>query len=374
MISKQELKALAELTLTDSYFVSLYLDVDVRRGGSDRWPVIFRNLVKRGEGGLPGEVRSRIQGDLERIEAFLREKPAEIKRGLAIISCKDRDFWWVYHSMIPFSDELVIDRDPYLKPLMRMIDLFQRYLIVVCESQQVKVFLAAQGVITPMLHLTAPSSRQPLSSPGRGDRGGITVKDQREIAIQWLKRGAVGAVVEVVESENIKRVLLGGGERSRALLREALPQWVKERVVAEFSLPARATPREILQRATPLMQEVERRFEKQAIQELMERVGEGERGSVLGLSDVLTMLQQGNVRKLYVLTQYRDRGMVCRSCGALTPWRDRPCPYCGGEMEEVPYVVDWAIQKAIEQGARVDLLEDSPQLEKAGGIGALLRY
>ncbi|MFN3821237.1 MAG: hypothetical protein ACK4OO_02795, partial [bacterium] len=186
--------------------------------------------------------------------------------------------------------------------------------------------------------------------------------------------GAAGAVERVVESENIKRILLAGSDRSKALLRESLAPWARERVVGEFPLPSRATTKEILERATPIMKEVEERFEQWAVKEMFDRIGESDGGSILGLSDVLSMLQQGNIRKLYVLSQYRDRGMVCRNCGALTPLRDRPCPYCGGDMEEVPYIVDWAIQKALEQGARVDMLDNSPELEKAGGIGAILRY
>jgi hypothetical protein len=44
-------------------------------------------------------------------------------------------------------------------------------------------------------------------------------------------------------------------------------------------------------------------------------------------------------------------------------------------MDMVDYIVDLAGEKAIEQGARVDVLtEDNEKLREAGGIGAFLRF
>ena len=80
------------------------------------------------------------------------------------------------------------------------------------------------------------------------------------------------------------------------------------------------------------------------------------------------------MHKMYVLSKVTMPGMVCTICGALTPERDRSCPYCNGEMRRVTYMRDLAIQKAMDQGVRVDMLDHAPRLEKVGGIGALLRY
>ena len=44
----------------------------------------------------------------------------------------------------------------------------------------------------------------------------------------------------------------------------------------------------------------------------------------------------------------------------------------GGYMGD--YMIDLAAQKAIEQGAAFEVVHDNEQFEKAGAIGAFLRY
>jgi hypothetical protein len=43
-------------------------------------------------------------------------------------------------------------------------------------------------------------------------------------------------------------------------------------------------------------------------------------------------------------------------------------------MEMVDYVVDLAGEKAIGQGALIEVLTDNKKLKEAGGIGAFLRF
>lgn len=375
MISRQELKELASYILTDAYFVTLYLNVDPTHNPKDEWRTQYKNLMKTEIAKLPPADRRLVSDDFNRLERYITDLKGETKRGLAIITCASHGFWWVYHSQVPFDNILVIKHDPFIKPLMQQIDIYQRYLIVIVSGNEARLYIAGMGRIEPVFYVERPAVKYNRSKDGGwGDMGAIRAERKRDASMKMMIRGAAAAMEDIMENERIKRVLLGGSVTARARFRDTLPPHFAERLVGEFPVKSNPGEKEILERAIPEMKKIELNFERKAIEELFDKVGLEGGGSVLGLSDTLTALQQGNVRKLFVMSNMIAPGKICEVCSALTPPRDRPCPYCNGKMIDIPYIFDHAISRAIEQGARVDMLQDAPELVRVGGIGALLRY
>lgn len=374
MLTKQDLDDLAAGSDAIGYCVSVYLDVSPSDNPRGEYLLHFKNLAKAGLASAEPWVRGEVSRDLELVERFLSDRPERMKRGLAVFSAHRRGLWKVYHMPIPFHNQLLIDRKPFIKPLATTLDLYQRYLIIVLAGNEARLFLAERGEVQEVTRVSRPAPPRDRTRDGSwGDMGQLRAVNQREQVQRLLFKDLVLLAERIVREEEIKRILLGGTDKVRGRFRDALPLAMKEKLVGEFSVGKTVNPSGLLEKCAPIMREVERRFEKRALSELFDHVGEPV-GSVLGLSDVLTALQQGNVRKLYVLADMVVPGMVCNRCGALTPERTLPCPYCGGEMTRLNHMLDLAIQRAVEQGARVDLLEESDQLREAGGIGARLRY
>jgi len=242
------------------------------------------------------------------------------------------------------------------------------------RGTRARILLAEMGQIeeTSIVINVRPET-DPARDGSTGDMGEARLQRQKKEAQKKLYKELRSVIEKMQREEGIKRILLGGTESGRGRFKDSLSDALKEHIVGEFAVEYNASPSEILKICMPIMNGVEYRFERKALDELFNQGGGGD-GSVLGLSDVLDALQQGNVRKLYVMSNMTTPGMVCRNCGALTMVRDKPCPYCGGEMRMINYMLDLAIQKAIDQGARIDMLEEAPRLVEAGGIGALLRY
>ena len=85
-------------------------------------------------------------------------------------------------------------------------------------------------------------------------------------------------------------------------------------------------------------------------------------------------VQEGKVMKLVFLKDLTAAGFKCSSCSFLTVQTIKSCPYCGGKFEGVNYLIDYTAQKAVEQGALIEIITKSDELVKAGGIGAFLRF
>jgi peptide subunit release factor 1 (eRF1) len=244
-------------------------------------------------------------------------------------------------------------------------------LVVVVGKTNARILLTASCEIKELTNIVKiPAEPDSGRDGSTGDMHKLRAVRQRQESYRLLHKDAINGLERIVAEETIKRILIGGTERSRAGFKGLISNNIREKIVSEFAIEHNAGDQDILSKIQPLMQEVEANFERQAVDDLFNQSSR----YVLGLSDVLTALQQGNVHKMYVISNASTSGMICNNCHALTPDRDRPCPYCSSEMKPITHMLDLAIQNAYDQGSRVDMIDQEPRLEKAGGIGALLRY
>jgi peptide subunit release factor 1 (eRF1) len=98
------------------------------------------------------------------------------------------------------------------------------------------------------------------------------------------------------------------------------------------------------------------------------------REGVVNLDRTLAAVNAGQVQTLIVSEGYRAPGYRCRGCGHLTAQALADCPFCGGTFAEIEDAVELAVRRVMEEGGDVEVVRDSPLLERAGRIGGQLRY
>jgi len=122
--------------------------------------------------------------------------------------------------------------------------------------------------------------------------------------------------------------------------------------------------------AAAAIEDWSRRCEREALDRLVEAVGRGGRGAG-GLAAVLQALDEARVEVLLVADGYRSEGGRDADTGMLYAGDHGPD---GQELERVSNIVEPAIEKAIEQSAKVIKVRHHDDLGPLGGIGAVLRY
>lgn len=130
---------------------------------------------------------------------------------------------------------------------------------------------------------------------------------------------------------------------------------------------------EVLNKIEPIASEFEKKKEDEDVEILITKAMKNE-NAVLGLDNVLNALQEQRVMKLFLIRDCKMSGYSCVSCGFLTTQKVVTCPYCKGEMEDVDYMIDLAGEKAIRQGALIEVVSENKKLLDATGIGAFLRF
>jgi peptide chain release factor subunit 1 len=357
----------------DGYFVSLYLNVDPMFNRKGDYVVHLKNMLKNSVESLDKDIYKKVKDDLGKIDNFVLTNKRMFKKGLSIISSSSNSFWREYHLGIPVKNELIVDKTPYIKPLMDILVNYQRYAVLLVGKESARIF------VIHLREIVEYGEVHTLDVPGKHKKGGWFALSQNhyERHIDYHVGMHLKEVVEKLDSflsgEYIGRLILGGSDEAVSMVRGLLTKTGIEKVIGTVKIEMVARVPEVLAKVEPLVIEYEKNREKETVEALITGAMKN-KNAVLGLEDVLHALQQQRVMKLVFLKDFKTSGYSCNSCGSLVVQKVDACPYCKGGMEMVDYIVDLAGEKAIGQGAIVEVLAEDKKLREAGGIGALLRF
>ncbi len=373
MLSRAELKEMAELD-GKGYFVSLYLNVDPLFNKRGDYMVHLKNMLKKTSETLDRETYKKVKDAMTKIENYVLTSKRLFKKGLAVLAGEDSSFWKAYHLNVPVKNELIVDRFPYTRPLFDLLDNYQRYCVLIVDKESARIFVVHLGEIVEYGEVHTEGI------PGKHKKGGwfALSQDHYERHIDYHVSLHLKDVIErlgpFMSGEYIGRLILGGSPEAISMVKTMLPKELLNKVIGTVRVEMFAKPDEVLKRVEPLMREFEKKKEQEEIETLIETALKGG-PAVLGLDDVLKALEDRRVMKLFILKDFENGGYHCKGCGFLTGQKIEACPYCSGKMEFVEHIMGLAGEKAIEQGALVEVLsEPSEKLKRYGSVGAFLRY
>jgi peptide chain release factor subunit 1 len=387
MLSIEELKEIAKLRGDGSLFVSLYLNVNPATNSKDNYLIHLKNMVKTTLDGTTKPDLKKIGGDLEKIEAYVLANRALFKRGLALLSSVERDFWRDYHLSVPFKNEMIVDNSPYVKPLLDIMHNYGRYAVLLVEKEVARLFLMQLGQMEEYDEVRSEGV------PGKHRRGGLvsivsfggsafgsrryssqekSFERHVDYHVTLHLKDVLKHLETFLSAEDIGNIVLGGSDEAVEMVTSLLPQPLSSRIIGTFRAEMAGTTKDILEKVRPVVSQYEKSRDSETVRELLTKALKNE-NAVLGIENVLNALQEGRIMRLVVMQAYGREGLSCVHCGYLSAQEMADCPYCKNEMEKANYLVDLIAQKAIEQGAVVEMVSEN-SLAEAGSIGAFLRF
>ncbi len=373
MLSTTELKELAAYNEKEGYFVSFYLNVDPNFNKKGDYIVHLKNMIKQKAESLDKAIYKRVKEDLDKIEHYVLTNKRMFKKGLAIFSSKEGSLWKEYNIGLPVKNELIVDKGVYIKPLMDILDNYKRYGVLIIGKDSARIFIVHLGEIVEYGEVTS------ADIPGKHKKGGWFGLSQNhyERHINVHVGIHLKEVVEKLDSfllgEYIGRLILGGSEEAVSMFKGMLRKTILDKVIGSVKIEMLSKGDDVLNKVEPIVSAYERKKEEDIVKELITRAMKNE-AAVLGLENVLNAIQEQKVMKLVFISSYKQKGVNCKSCSFLTTQKINSCPYCKGDFEGVDYMVDLAAQKAIQQGALLEVVTENKDLSDAGGIGAFLRF
>jgi peptide subunit release factor 1 (eRF1) len=94
----------------------------------------------------------------------------------------------------------------------------------------------------------------------------------------------------------------------------------------------------------------------------------------LGLRRVLRAMEMGEVQALLVGEKFSAEGVECGNCGHIDMRMVRSCAVCGQKPHDIDDIGDALIGRALRAHIEVVKIPAVESFEKAGNIGALLRF
>lgn len=374
MITREQLRELATVESPEGAAVSFYFQPATPQNKSHKEELILiKDLVR----GAVKQANGAARGDLERILQKAEQFHGNHSRARAIFACSAKGVWREFDLPAHVgSSSLVLNSRFHLSPLVTALA-HPRCAVALIDREKAHILATGNGEapeeVVTLEQIFSETPRRVRTGGFAGYESGHIERHIDNEAMRHYKRTAE-RLQEIVETRGLEQIVIGCRDETWSELESHLHPYLRQRLLGRFSAdPAMTTPSEIREQVERIAQE-QQASEREAL--VREVIGEAQRNGrgVVGLRNVLLSLERGEVQTLLLSHDFAAPGVECRNCGHLDSRSTSQCDVCGQETTELENLLDALVTSAIRNGA-VDIVHISDGgLERAGNIGALLRF
>jgi peptide chain release factor subunit 1 len=318
--------------------------------------------------GLDHDEREALKVDIERVREALTSDDIASNgtRAVAVYACGPADLLEVVRLHRPVDFAVVLDRTPYLEPLVADAG-EERWCVLLVNRRNARFFVSDGGTLVE-------TDRVEDDVHSQHDQGGWS-QARYQRGVEKEKDDHLVNVAEIAfaryKQEGFDRLLVGAPDELVRELEQKLHPYLRERITGRLHLDVENSGIEDVRRAAEkAIEDWRRRCEREALDRLVEGVGRGGKGAA-GIAGVLQALNEARVELLLISDGFRAPGGRDPATGMLYAGDEGPD---GQDLEHCENVIEHAVEKAIEQSAKVIKVRHHDDLGPLGGIGAVLRY
>lgn len=333
--------------------LSAYLSVNARYGENQgqAYKVRLKDALEELE--APDGIRDRV---LDSVEEQVRP------RARTVVFFADEEGLFERLNLQVDVPEAFRYGEPYLAPLALALDEHEPYGVALFDAERFRFFVSAPmgepgagsgGVSSGFFEEVDLDPSEPYPRGGGSTDMDAAGRTQQENIHRFFKQ--MGELTRDLAFRNgVRHLILAGPKERTSAFRDALPQEVRERVVAEDNAPSEAPEGELYDRLEKVYERSERERESALISQARER-------GVRGVKDTVEALQEGRVHHVIALYGLEDDIRWCdHDQLAITDITQEQCPFCGRDTR-IRSLSDVVLDLAAARGARVELVRaDDP--------------
>lgn len=366
MFTDHQMKELAGIS-TKSPALTVYLNTDPAMGNAEAIKLRLRTLLKDVD----------LEQDVAAVLDYFKTNLPFTGRGIAIFSCKGDGFFRTISLGVPVRDQVYTGDHFSVKPLADIFDLYGGYGVILIDRQGARVFHFHLGELVEqegVLGTLVKHTKRGGSSSIAGQRGGTAgqTNHEDEMVDRNMKEIAAFAT-HFFEEKHIRRILIGGTEDNVAVFKTMLPKTWQSLIIGTFPMSMTATHAEVQSRAMQIGRDVEAARDLKMVRAIISQAGRGV-GAEIGLEKTFQAVSQNRVQTLVVTEGFRQAAHRCTGCGRITLHTNPLCRDCGSQIVPVEDGVELAVNAVMRSGGEVEIVSTNPDFDKAGNIGAILRY
>ena len=376
-ITWDELRDLAGFEAEKGCAISLYLGLDptltpTPADAATRLHSLLDEAAK-GESAnrrdLTHDQRVSLRTDFERIRDFYsREFERDGAHGLAIFSSGLDNIWRTLPLTEAVPDEVKVGSTLYLAPLVPLVGRGEGALVLVVARERGQFYRLRGGRLQELADHTE-------EQPGQHDQGGRSqARYQRHIEtlVREHLQEVADALDGLVRRFRAVQVVVISTDETHAEFEELLTHEAAAAVVGWTSAEAHATPAELLELASPVLERYRSDKETEVVGRWHDEVGRNGRAAA-GWEKTLEAASDARVDLLLFRDGVDHDAFRCPRCGRVAVSGGK-CPLDGTSMEASSNGLDLAVHQTLLHRGRVWAVRGRDDLEPVEGIGALLRY
>jgi peptide chain release factor subunit 1 len=372
MITLRQVEDLMKISSDKYPIISFYMGIPPVLLIQKKYLVLAKDIAKEGTRSLSrfsDEQKEIIKKDTDKILNFVHYDFEPKAGGIAIFSCSPLKLWQVYLLPQRIKGRLVVDYDPYTRPLVRFFDENEKYFIAIVDRKKARLFSMYTGILNERKEVFDEVQ-------GRHKKGGWSQsRFQRHVDNQATKhlQNVAGALYEVYKLEKFDHLMLGGPLEARVTFKNIIHSSLQRIIVSELDVGLDESSSVIQDAIHENVISFEQKQSKEYLRTLFERLGKNHL-AVSGLKDTVKMLHEARIHTLMIREDLVVPGFKCTACETPFIEHIEKCALCGKKASEVPDIIDEIVEKTYELHGEVKFIKESKELDKLGGIAALLRW
>jgi peptide chain release factor subunit 1 len=376
-VSWDGLRELAAFRAEKGCAISFYLDLDPKTtptagDAATRMSALLSDGERHAETnnrGLTHDQRIALKQDFARIrDYFANEFERDGAHGLAIFSAALDNVWRPRALIESVPDRVRVGREFHLAPLVPLVGRGEGAIVAFVGRERGELFRLRSGRLDELVDRTD-------DVPGRHDQGGWSqARFQRHIEklVGEHLRDVAEELDRRVRRMRSPKVIVVSSEETRAEFEELVSSETKAAVVGWTSADAHASPQELLDLTSPILEAARAREEGELIERWRAGSGRGGRAAS-GWAETLEAASDARVDVLLYEEGADHEAWQCPACGRLSPSSGR-CPLDGTETDRCDDGLELTVHQTVAHGGTVWAVTAHQDLGPAEGVGALLRY
>jgi peptide chain release factor subunit 1 len=376
-VSWDGLRELAGFRAENGCAISFYLDLDPKTAptagdAATRMSALLSEGERHAETnnrGLTHDQRVALKQDFARIrDYFANEFERDGAHGLAIFSAVLDNVWRPRALIESVPDRVSVGREFHLAPLVPLVGRGEGAIVAFVGRERGELFRLRTGRLDELVDRTE-------DVPGRHDQGGWSqARFQRHIEklVEEHLRDVAEELDRRVRRMRPPKVIIVSSEETRAEFEELVSSETKAAVIGWTSADAHASPQELVDLTSPILETARTREEGELIERWRAGCGRGGRAAS-GWAETLEAASDARVDVLLYEEGADHEAWQCPACGRLSASGGR-CPLDGTETDRRDHGLDLTVHQTVAHGGTVWAVTAHQGLGPAEGVGALLRY
>lgn len=324
---------------------------------------------------LDKEAQPEFDADAERIRQFVAEY-RDVKRGLVVFCDASEKLFWHRELNVRVRNRARWDETPQVRPLIEMLDEYERYAVVLTDRKQARFFTIFLGEIEIRGQAEAPLEVTRIDEIGTDHiESQMTIQHKADQHAHLHLKNVAELTARLARVREFDRLILAGPVEATSELSGLLPKALRAKVVRQVSLPINGSDTLVLEETLKVEAEIEREHETELVRQLID-AALAHLKAVVKLAPTIQAIQEQRVWQLIYADGFAPPGAQCGNCKALYAGEKAACDYCGQAVKGVSDFIDRAAERVLEMQGRVEEVRGlaAESLQEYGNIGAFLRW